>query len=62
MNSKDDGYRGIWSCNGSAVSDDEHKIVHFGESIPVEHLIEHLVDVAPDTEHHTPNTQLRRSR
>ena len=26
---KDDGYRGIWSHTGSALSDDEYKFVHY---------------------------------
>jgi len=26
---KDDGYRGIWSYNGSALSDDEYKYLHY---------------------------------
>ncbi len=29
MNAKDDGYRGIWSYNGSAVSNDEYRFVHY---------------------------------
>ncbi|MCK5804347.1 MAG: BNR-4 repeat-containing protein, partial [Lentisphaeria bacterium] len=29
MNAKDDGYRGIWSFNGSSPSDDEYKFVHY---------------------------------
>jgi len=29
MNAKDDGYRGIWSHEGSALSEDEYRYVHY---------------------------------
>ena len=29
MNAKDDGYRGIWSYNGTSPSNDEYKFVHY---------------------------------
>ena len=32
INTKADCYRGIWSCNGSAVSDDEYRFVHYSGS------------------------------